>query len=335
MLTNNYRIWSRILLSVFCITILSGAVWAQGNAFSFQGRLNDGTTPANGSYDLQFRLYNAATGGTQIGTTTALHPNTTLINGVFSDTLDFGAAAFNNPNSVFIEIRIRPNGSPNAYTILGPRQQLTVVPFAVRAANATNADNATNAQNALVAVYATSAGSATQLDGVPASEYVTKTNGGADFIRNTTLMQPTSNFSISGDGRIGGTLVIVGNTIFRDNIVQTRDKSGLVKAMIYVSANAAILRCYNGNTAASTGNCGFSVTKGTGTIDGHYNIDMGFQVSDRFVSVTPSADGGAVNIGVNFRFITSNPNLIQARLFKTDVTYLDSSAANSFILIVY
>ena len=117
MLTNNYRIWSRILLSVFCITILSGAVWAQGNAFSFQGRLNDGTTPANGSYDLQFRLYNAATGGTQIGTTTALRPNTTLINGVFSVTLDFGATAFNNPNLVFIEIGIRPNGSPNAYTI--------------------------------------------------------------------------------------------------------------------------------------------------------------------------------------------------------------------------
>lgn len=78
---------------------LSGAAFGQGSGFGFQDCLNDGTTPANGSYDLQFRLYNAATGGTQIGTTTALRPNTTLINGVFSVTLDFGASGTGDGNS--------------------------------------------------------------------------------------------------------------------------------------------------------------------------------------------------------------------------------------------
>ncbi len=119
-------------------------VFAQGNAFNFQGRLNDGTNPANGSYDLQFKLYDAVMGGNQIGTMVG-RPNTVLANGVFSVVLDFGASAFNDPASIFIEIGVKPNGSPNAYTILGPRQQLTVVPYAVRAMNATNADHATTA----------------------------------------------------------------------------------------------------------------------------------------------------------------------------------------------
>ena len=81
--------------------------------------------------------------GTQIGATIS-RPNTALMNGVFSVNLDFGATAFNNPNAVFIEIGVRPNASANAYTILGPRQQLTVVPFAVTATNATNATAATS-----------------------------------------------------------------------------------------------------------------------------------------------------------------------------------------------
>jgi len=54
-----------------------------------------------------------------------------LINGVFIVTLDFGAASFNRPIALFIEIGVKPACSPIAYTILGPRQQLTVAPFAV------------------------------------------------------------------------------------------------------------------------------------------------------------------------------------------------------------
>lgn len=163
----------RILLLIVFVT---GTCLAQGNAFSFQGRLNDGTTPANGSYDLQFSLYTAIVGGSQIGSTVP-KPNTTLVNGVFSVTLDFGAAAFNDPNAVFIEIGIKPNGSPNAFTILGPRQQLTVVPFAVRANDSA------------------------QLGGIAASEYVTSTS--SSFIRNSPNLQ-SGRFNLLGDSVIAG-----------------------------------------------------------------------------------------------------------------------------------
>lgn len=119
---------------------------AQTTAFNFQGRLNDGTSPANGRYDLQFKLFPAITGGSQVGSTVD-RPNLLLVNGVFSTTLDFGASAITSGDR-FVEISVRPNGSPNAHFILGARQQIMSVPFAVRSANATQADNATNAQNA-------------------------------------------------------------------------------------------------------------------------------------------------------------------------------------------
>jgi hypothetical protein len=42
---------------------------AQGTAFTYQGQLNNGANPVNGSYDLTFSLFNARTGGTQVGST--------------------------------------------------------------------------------------------------------------------------------------------------------------------------------------------------------------------------------------------------------------------------
>ena len=41
----------------------------QDSAFTFQGKLNDGGTAANGNYDMAFRIYDSVTGGTQIGST--------------------------------------------------------------------------------------------------------------------------------------------------------------------------------------------------------------------------------------------------------------------------
>ena len=62
---------------------------AQGTAFTYQGRLNDGTNPANGKYDLQFQVFDLPTGGTSYG-----NPNTNsfaglgVTNGLFTVTLD-------------------------------------------------------------------------------------------------------------------------------------------------------------------------------------------------------------------------------------------------------
>jgi hypothetical protein len=42
-------------------------LFAQGSAFTYQGRLNSNSVPANGLYDFEFSLSNAPSGGSQIG----------------------------------------------------------------------------------------------------------------------------------------------------------------------------------------------------------------------------------------------------------------------------
>jgi hypothetical protein len=77
---------------------------AQGNSFNFHGRLNDGTNPANGRYDLTFRLFDAVTGGNHLSQL-VLKPNAVPINGVLSLTLDMGPG-LSDPNITFIEIAV-------------------------------------------------------------------------------------------------------------------------------------------------------------------------------------------------------------------------------------
>src|SRR5688572_1596677 len=44
-----------------------GLLTPVGSGFTFQGQLKVSGNPANGSYDFDFRLYDAAEGGTQVG----------------------------------------------------------------------------------------------------------------------------------------------------------------------------------------------------------------------------------------------------------------------------
>jgi len=303
-----------LVLIFALILLIASAAMAQGNGFNFQGRLNDGTNPANGRYDLQFRLYDAIAGGNQIGP--VVSNNTVLVNGVFSVNLDFGAAAFNSPNSIFIEIAIRPNGSPNAYTILGPRQQLTVVPFAVRAANASFADKATfaytadiatNAANATIAATATDS---LALGGVASTGYA-KLN-----VVNT------------GDLRTTGSLAITGDAF------QPITANGLVKAMLYVRQDGLMLNCYNGITPAQPFNCGFTIHH-SGVPTGIYHVIFNFRVDDRFLVVT-ARNPAVVStfVAASFQFVPGNPNAVDVITFITNAGTLGGDEAN-FMLVVY
>ena len=172
---------------------------ANSRLITYQGRLSASGAAANGNFDLRFQLFNQATGGAArtVPITLAGVPVT---NGVFTVQLDLGAnslpastgggTAVNlklNPaildaENSFFEIGVRPANSTGAFTILAPRQPLTAVPLAMRAASAATAhraayaDNATNAGYAVNAGSATNAGNATnaaQLGGVAASSYLT------------------------------------------------------------------------------------------------------------------------------------------------------------------
>jgi hypothetical protein len=89
--------------------------------------------------------------------------------------------------------------------------------------------------------------------------------------------------AVVGDSSSGWAMQALGNA------TQTRAKNGFVKAMAYIDPvnhpSDPIQQCFNSQlaaTQATSGNCGITFS---GT-SGDYSVDFGFQVSDRFISVT-------------------------------------------------
>jgi hypothetical protein len=122
------------LISLTALTIFNHQIptaSAQGTAFTYQGRLNDGANPANGIYDLRFTIYDSLTGGSQIGSPLT-NSATGVSNGLFMAALDFGNQF---PGAArWLEITVRTNGN-GAFTLLNPRQPLTPTPYSITAGN--------------------------------------------------------------------------------------------------------------------------------------------------------------------------------------------------------
>ena len=159
-------------------------------AFTYQGELASAGTPAAGTFDLRFALYDDPGAGSQIGSPLC-SDNIAVTDGRFTVQLDFGAVFAGSQR--FLEIWVRPDsGLPcsnnTGYTILGPRQPLTAAPnasFALNAANATSASSAANASN---------------LNGQPASFYsnaanLTGTLADARLTPNVTLLAAAQTFT--------------------------------------------------------------------------------------------------------------------------------------------
>jgi hypothetical protein len=119
-----------VLLTVVAQTAAWGAV---GTSFTYQGLLNHNAGRANGDYDFQFKLYDLATTGTQIGTTATLE-NVAVLNGLFTVKINFGTGAFGG-GARWLEVHVRPGSETGAYTALSPRQELTPAPYALALPN--------------------------------------------------------------------------------------------------------------------------------------------------------------------------------------------------------
>ena len=105
-----------------------------GNAFTYQGRLTMDGAPVDGSYDFRFRIFDAPTGGNQVGSTVAVG-DVAVNDGLFTVQLDFGAGAFDG-QARWLEVGVRDGASDGAYNALAGRQPLTAAPYAVHATEA-------------------------------------------------------------------------------------------------------------------------------------------------------------------------------------------------------
>ena len=141
MKTKSYLMVLALLISLGS----TGLAEPLGTAFSYQGRLTDGGSPATGLYDMQFVLYDALYGGGQQG---AIVPkdDVPVTNGLFTLALDFGPNAFNG-QSRWLEVSVRPGASSSFYTPLAPRQPLTPGPYALYSTQAGSAATAASANN--------------------------------------------------------------------------------------------------------------------------------------------------------------------------------------------
>lgn len=177
------------------IIFVFSSAQAQTSAFTYQGKLTDASAAASGQYDFTFRLFDAASAGTQIGADVSLD-NVAVSAGIFTVNLDFGANAFSTNATRFLEISVRAGESSGAYTPLAPRQEITSTPFSIKSLIADNTFN---------------------LGGLAASQYVVTTDfrltddrnplpNSPNYLQNTTATQAASNFNISGNGTAGGTL---------------------------------------------------------------------------------------------------------------------------------
>lgn len=107
-----------------------------GTAFTYQGRLDVSDNPADGAYDLRFIMYDAESGGSQVGETVTIE-DVPVAAGLFAVELDFGSAAFNG-DARWLEVAVRTGDSTGSFNVLNPRQPITAVPYALAALSASS-----------------------------------------------------------------------------------------------------------------------------------------------------------------------------------------------------
>jgi hypothetical protein len=136
------------IIAILAPSMISGTVHAQGTAFTYQGRLAQGGTDANGNFDFLFGLYTNVSTGNPVSSllTNAATP---VSNGVFTTTLNFSNVF--NGTAYWLQIGVRSNGTTNAFVILTPRQPITPTPYAITASNLTGTLPATQLSGTLPA----------------------------------------------------------------------------------------------------------------------------------------------------------------------------------------
>ena len=139
----------KILLNVAILVIalcMAGVTCAapMGTAFTYQGRLMDANSPAEGLYDFEFELYDDPDAGSQQGSTVDVN-DLDVIDGYFTVKLDFGVEVFHG-DDVWLHVGVRPGEieGDNSYVALSPHQEITPVPYALALPGLWTQQNATS-----------------------------------------------------------------------------------------------------------------------------------------------------------------------------------------------
>lgn len=172
----------RALLAASLATALSfQAAWA--DPFTFQGYIQSAGAPVDGSADLRFRVYSAATTGSQIGDE-VVENGYPVAAGVFSIDLDFGPGLAFDGSERFLEVEV--DGQ-----VLTPR-------FAILPAPASSSTNALRGRNVSAAMP--SAGDALVWTGAQWAPQAG--SGGGSYLAGIGMNLDGSTFSVAPTYRL-------------------------------------------------------------------------------------------------------------------------------------
>jgi len=287
---NTYKLYTflavvlTVLILIACFAFsLSHTPKAQAAAstyLNFQARIKNssGGLIADGYYNLEFKVYDASSGGTLLWTETRTSANKVrVVNGYMSVSLG-SVTAF--PGTIdwsqehWITMNIGGTGSPSWDGEMSPRLQLTAVPHAFQADKASALTDGTNSytandfikvspgstqsinsSNASININQTGSGGLINLQSSGADVF-TLTNSGQATFKNTTnsvtafQIQNTSGTALltadTSNDRIyiGNTSAdVTGTTLVLDTKNTAGDPTGTNGAMYY-NSNTSKFRCY-------------------------------------------------------------------------------------------
>ena len=206
------------LFVLMCLTSVSA--FAQTPAFTYQGRLTDNLIPPTGTYQMQFSLFDALMEGTQVGSTIT-NNTVSVANGIFSVSLDFGAASFATGADRFLEIAVR-HTAVESFVTLTPRQQITSSPYSIRTLSATAADSLSSACVLCVTDEKINSVAGSKVTGTVANATNATTATSA-----TTATTATSATTATTAGNVTGTVALANGGTGAGNAATARTNLGL------------------------------------------------------------------------------------------------------------
>jgi len=119
----------RTLPAILAATCLVAGAQAQRSEISYQGQLTQDGLPATGEFDFEFRLFDAASGGAQVGES-YFAEDIAVHGGLFSLGLDL-AKGFLSPGERYLEIAIREGAGSGEFETLDGRVPFRSVPYSI------------------------------------------------------------------------------------------------------------------------------------------------------------------------------------------------------------
>ena len=307
-------VYSGLRNILLIVLLLSGGpmtlAWGE-SVFTYQGRLQSGEVGVNGLFDFEFRLFDAATDGRQIGYS-QIEYGVSVSNGLFSVGLDFDDPAFDTqPRWLEIDVYDSTTGS---YTTLTPRQQVSGSVFSIDTVAITRGTSDT-APLSSVTVKTVEAQATAGSGSLSASGEITSGTGFRfpDGTLQTTAATSGGIMINTGNGLSGGPITGSGTiSVATAGITESMIANGAITADKV--ANSAI----SGKALAENGVTSIAIADGT-----IVNADIG-------TSAISSANiaSNAVTSGKIAANAVSSANIVDATITNADIALLGVATSN-------